>query len=447
MRAASLCFVLVACGDNRGLTDAAVRDEVALFPAEATTDVDMLFVLQKSCCVLDKQTRLKNAFAQLVADLDSLPGGRPNLHIGVVTSDLGTSSMNDPVPAAPIGNGPGSCAGTGDAGALQKGTDVENTLVDGAFIVDRKNADGSRTTNVAPGTSLATAFSALASVGASGCGLEQHLRAASVALANPVNAGFRRDDAALAIVFLAEDEDCSAASTQLFGDDPAFGNLGFRCFGYGVTCDDGGATPDEMRIPGLKSQCHSNDASPLIAPVSQLVDSIATHVTDSRQLLLAVIAGDPTPVEIGLSTPPGGGVAMPAVRASCSTSTPSGISIAEPAVRLVEAAASVRRHVFASSCSTDYSGPSSAIARQVRGLVGDTCLREDIALPGDCEVLDEHADGSLTTIVQCSSTSTYGCYELVSDPSCLTTQKLRVEVRRTAPAIPGTMVSVRCTRQ
>ena len=43
----------------------------------------------------------------------------------------------------------------------------------------------------------------LASVGASGCGFEQHLEAVHRALAdNPANAGFLRDDANLAVILV-----------------------------------------------------------------------------------------------------------------------------------------------------------------------------------------------------------------------------------------------------
>ncbi len=179
--------------------------------------------------------------------------------------------------------------------------------MNGTFISDLRNSDGTRTTNYTG--SLAGAFSTMASLGASGCGFEQHLRAAQVALdEHPANVGFRRPDAALVVVVLAEDEDCSAGSTALFSPDASLGPFGsFRCFRYGVTCDVGGATPDDMNVPGIKAGCRSNEGSTVIAPVAPIIAFLETLVSDPRMLLLAVIAGDPEPVEVALITPPGGG--------------------------------------------------------------------------------------------------------------------------------------------
>jgi len=52
--------------------------------------------------------------ATLTASFDTLRGGRPDLHIGVVSSDLGTSGSNGTPPAPALG----ACSGTGKAGAL-----------------------------------------------------------------------------------------------------------------------------------------------------------------------------------------------------------------------------------------------------------------------------------------------------------------------------------------
>jgi hypothetical protein len=64
---------------------------------------------------------------------------------------------------------------------------------------------------------LAQAFSQLASVGTNGCGIEQHLEATKRALdGNPLNAGFVRDSAFLAVIVIADEDDCSLASSALF---------------------------------------------------------------------------------------------------------------------------------------------------------------------------------------------------------------------------------------
>jgi hypothetical protein len=66
---------------------------------------------------------------------------------------------------------------------------------------------------------------------------------------NPANAGFLRPGATLGVIFLTDEDDCSVRSPTLFS--PANAVLGplesFRCTRFGVTCEDGGGTPDEIR--------------------------------------------------------------------------------------------------------------------------------------------------------------------------------------------------------
>src|SRR6266542_1197579 len=45
--------------------------------------------------------------------LNTIEGGLPNVHLGVVTSDLGTKGADDATAGPSIGSGPGSCSGSG----------------------------------------------------------------------------------------------------------------------------------------------------------------------------------------------------------------------------------------------------------------------------------------------------------------------------------------------
>ena len=74
---------------------------------------------------------------------------------------------------------------------------------------------------------LAGAFSAMASLGASGCGFEQPLQAAKNALNNnPANAGFLRPNASLALFFVTDEDDCSISHSTILGSDTTtFGPL------------------------------------------------------------------------------------------------------------------------------------------------------------------------------------------------------------------------------
>src|SRR5260221_13076794 len=82
---------------------------------------------------------------------------------------------------------------------------------------------------------LSAAFSAIASAGAAGCGFEQHIEAAKRALNNnPANAGFLLPTAFLAIVIIADEDDCSMEHTTLLPSDTSqLGPLqSFRCTRY-----------------------------------------------------------------------------------------------------------------------------------------------------------------------------------------------------------------------
>src|SRR5205085_2403504 len=81
----------------------------------------------------------------------------PNPHIGVVTSDMGTSSSQHP-PGPTVGTvGSGGCAGTGDDGVLRR-------LANGAaFISDVALPGGSRDRNYTG--ALRDVFAEVATVG------------------------------------------------------------------------------------------------------------------------------------------------------------------------------------------------------------------------------------------------------------------------------------------
>src|SRR5512144_440234 len=104
--------------------------DVATLRAIPNRDLDVLFVVDNSPSMADKQRSLAANFPRMMDVLATLDGGLPNLHIGVVTSDMGTSATSTP-PAEPVGAGPGACSGTGNNGAL-----VQGQAVSGPFISD-----------------------------------------------------------------------------------------------------------------------------------------------------------------------------------------------------------------------------------------------------------------------------------------------------------------------
>ena len=165
------------------------RVEAKDIPVNINRDLDLLFLIDDSPSMADKQANLADNFGKFIDVLNSIPGGLPNVHIGVVTSDMGTQGP-PPSFGPTVGAGlPGACAGMGKDGVLQ----TFGAPITGNFIVDTKdptnqNYDPTKIT-------LAKLFGNIAQgAGNRGCGFEQHLSAMQRALVNPANGGFLRND-------------------------------------------------------------------------------------------------------------------------------------------------------------------------------------------------------------------------------------------------------------
>jgi hypothetical protein len=451
------CLVpLASCGgdddccstvNDGSVTDAAGdgRVEVARVPVTVNRDLDLLFVIDDSPSMLDKQTNLKNNFPNFINVLNGIEGGLPNVHIGVVSTDLGSKGADDASPGPGIGSGPGSCSANGKAGNLQTNG---STLLTGTFLSDTKNTDGSRTTNYVG--SLANAFSAIASLGASGCGFEQPLEAAKRALNNnPANAGFLRPNAGLAILFVTDEDDCSFSHSTLLGSDTAtLGPLqSFRCTRFGVTCDTAGMTPDQMNTVGVKSQCHSNEASQYLTRIGDYETFFKSLKANANNVMVTALAGPVTPFAVELRVPPGGGEPITALGHSCEYLGLNGAEVADPAARLVQLAQRFPRNSIATICQQDLSEPLVQFAQQARGLLGDACLYRELATPIDC-IVNEQVGSTSTMLPACNNgtmSTNKPCWEIVADPVlCAAGSHLKLGVQRAAAPSPDAVVVARC---
>ncbi len=432
------CGKVPVSGD--GGTDASDLDpslvEVALIPGTINSDVDLLFVIDDSPSMLDKQTNLKNSFPVLVQALAS-GGSLPNLHIGVVTTDMGVQGTDDATFGTSIGSGPGMCAMAGKDGALQT---QMSALVAGTFISDVngvKNYTGT----------LEAAFASIASTGANGCGFEQPLHAMARSFSNQANVGFLREQARLAIIVLADEDDCSVSHSTMFS--PEMTTLGplqsFRCTRYGVQCDVGGATTDEMNTIGAKTGCHSNERSDYMSDLGRYKTLLEGVKDDPRDVVFTAIVGDPDTIEVEVRTPPGGGAEVTALKRACMYQGAAGTEVADPAVRLAQVATSARRGSYTSICTPNLGGVMTAIGQRIKALTGVPCVERPIALPARCEVFDVYASGGQGRVPACSGTSGSPCYSLTSDATtCPAAQNLKVSVTRTDPVAGDTWTSVRC---
>ncbi|HEY5926478.1 MAG TPA: hypothetical protein VIV11_32550 [Kofleriaceae bacterium] len=433
----ALCPLLFGCTLELSVADdgpSDTRTQVALVPTTAANDVDVLFVIDDSPSGGgDLQLAWQQAFPTFLQALG--PIDLPSVHIGVVSSDLGTKGAEDAAPGPGIGSGPGSCSGVGKDAALQT-----STLMTGEFIADTDSGGGNRAKNYT-GT-LADAFTSISSLGSSGCGIEQPLEAARRAVVNPT-LGFLRPGARLAVIFLTNEDDCSFATSTLLGVDTiTLGPLqSFRCTRFGVTCDEGGKTPNEMNQVGAKAKCHANNASDYMTSVEATVAQLKASKGDARNIMVGAIAGVASSIEVGLEAPPGGGTAIPALMPACTWPSTNATQI-DPAVRIVDAAHAFERHYVQMPCGVDMTAPAVGLAREIRAMLGDPCLTKPIATPADCEAWDTRADGSQTRLPACSM-GTAECWRFVQDASC-GGQGLRLEILRTVPPPTDTMTSLRC---
>lgn len=422
--------------------------EVAIVPVTINRDLDLLFVVDNSNSMTDKQVALAAAFPAMMDVLGELDGGIPNLHIGVISTDMGTATTMAPG----LTETPG-CHGDGDHGNLLLGQ--AGGLLVGTFLSDVADSAGGRTVNYTG--ALRDAFGAMARLGDQGCGFEAPLLALRSALAaNAVNVGFLRPDANLAVVFVTDEDDCSASTAALFGPDSAAVGLrqSFRCTRFGLTCDQA------LDTPGVKTNCVPATASPMIADVQPFIDELVATKADPSMIMVAAIAGNPAPVAVELRAPPGSTELVTALAHSCSYTASLGEAVADPAVRLQAFLDGFPgRSTFQTICDGDLTSALLGIGDSAKQLVGDPCVETagladaDAARDGiqpTCEVVDTLADaaGTTTPLPACTPADHANCYELAADLARCPRQRdhLRLTTQRSSAPLPGTRTHVRCLK-
>ena len=367
-----------------------IRVEKNVVPVEKR-NVDLLFVIDTSGSMVEEQQSLLNNFPVFINELENIQGGLPNIHIGVISPDVGAGDS-------------GAC-GPGQNGNLQAIPNQANfpeltgcTGLDGndKFIVDEdvEGNEGQRRVNYQG--SLEDTFRCIAALGTGGCGFEQPLEAISQALnpQNVANAGFLRDDAFLGIVVITDEDDCSAIPSQataLYGATGAGpeSELGpqhsFRCFEQGVVCQPDPMTPAERRIAGPRQDCETRENSQFMNPVQGYVDELKALKDDPLDVFVATIAGPTERVEVGPfcdaseTLIPGfvdlqNACSDVQVTDSCPQNVP---AKAHPAIRLSEFSSSQSfpdRSSTQSICNQDLSGPLQEIADVLASAVGSPCL-------------------------------------------------------------------------
>jgi MYXO-CTERM domain-containing protein len=367
-------------------------------------NLDILFMIDNSSSMTELQQKMLEQDPSFMKVLQDLPNGLPNIHVAVVSSDMGapgdsTSSI--------------MCTRTGDNGVFQstaRGTCTDTTLSPGATFISNVGGQANYT------GSLTDVFGCIAQLGDRGCGFESQLASVARALgadgAPPPsqNANFLRPDAELAIIVLTNEDDCSApANTTVYslngGQQNIANPLGpianYRCNQFGHLCiDPASATPGAFVAPPIKpptdaqgttanptlnmTSCQSNDTGTgLLTSVAAFVAGIRALKPDpDNQIVVGAIAAPPTPYTVAWFPQSGGqntqpGELWPAIEHSCgavggdnvnplATMNPTDGSFGDPAVRVAQwVHAFGDNGVVTSICDPDYSVAFQTIANKI----------------------------------------------------------------------------------
>lgn len=333
--------------------------------------VDILVVVDNSGSMAQEQENLKRSFPALIRNLldpplDPISGRRVrppvrDIHIGVISTDMGVAGY--PVPSCernPV---------AGDNGLLQStphGGNCSPSYPEG--YLDYTLAPESEP-NLSDIEKLASDFGCIAVLGTDGCGMEQQLEAAFKALSvnmqeGGANYGFLRDDAILGLLFVTDEEDCSAADYTIFDVSTIPYNINLACFyqknklhsvsrysNYLLSLKDNpqkiavgmivGVPPDEPKCNGtgnLITECLSTP---------QMIEKI-----DSTQ----------TNLELSCTYPPG---CIPSVNCT---------SEAFPARRFVELAQNLGDSaVVHSICTGDFTPALQSLTEKITRMVVNVC--------------------------------------------------------------------------
>jgi hypothetical protein len=459
---AALALASAGCDERQAVVASPMSgDELfaltAAWPAffqSTNPKVDILFMVDNSPSMSPLQQRLVAGFSQFMTALQNLPGGVPDFHLGVVTSDLGAGPTSVT----------SQCRPGGDNGRFQTLPRNPATCQNGQLNPGQNFLIGSND----PGTSnftgdLTDAFGCLALVGDQGCGFEHQLasvrRALDPAQAPVENAGFLRPEAFLAVVLVTNEDDCSApADTMLFDpgsqtvSDPLGPLASFRCNEYGHLCLVDGTYQHPARDKDATYQGCISDEAGKLDRVGDFVTFLKNLKGDPARAFLAAVAGPPTPYAVilePLTTSSGLMEDGPNVAHSC---TAADGAYADPSVRIAQAVRAFGGQGLLASICDDQMGPVlNQISKDFSRPMAAPCVATPDPSGSGCTVVDRWIDaGGAKQAARLSSCAETGgaspCWELQVDNAACGGGTRRLRVNRGMDDVPATlMTAIDCT--
>lgn len=418
--AVAATVVLSACGQSQRDNLEGYTTALDMLP-EPNMDIDILFVVDNSGSMMAEQANLAQWAQQYLFGVIELEAGiLPNLHIGVVSTDMGADGS--------FGTG---CSDSGDDGAFRV---WDHCPVTGSYIVDVAKPDGTRERNY-EGT-LGDAFGCVAQLGVNGCGFEQPFASAARALERAAGNGFLREDALLAVILITDEDDCSAAGTGLFdtsdvGVNSPLGPLSsYRCFEFGVICNE-----MDPRAPGPRTGCVATESQHM-AGIQPFADALVALKNHPSMVMVAGIYGDASPIEVERDEFSGLLRLLPSCQSEAGEAAP-GVRVYD-FLRLFPG-----RYEEASICDGNLIGPLQTISTFIGGTAArGSCLRGSlrdrdettVGVQPTCQVTEVRDVGTPNeerkTVRLCADgDGGQDCYRIVEDPASCSGTETQLAVR------------------
>jgi len=337
-------------------------------PLPPPTKVDILVVVDNSGSMAAEQSNLKAAMPALIGALlnppinpeTGLPVHAPvrDLHMGVISTNMGSG-----------GFGVSGCDGLGDDAILQNlpreaGCDTAYPLFLSYLIGETDPPDATAIADLSAG------FGCVAVLGTEGCGFEQPLEAAHKALlvhARPggPNEGFLRDDSLVLIVFITDEEDCSAEDNALFDLTALTYPANLRCFYEKDMLHDVSRYVNGFR--SLRPDPNHVMAGMIVGvPLAPACNGRGTQLADclDQPPMEETVRPDGQLLEYVCKYPSDCNPPEPPLPGDCMTE-------AFPARRFVELARGLGENgIVQSICTNNYGPPMQAIASRVAEIIG-----------------------------------------------------------------------------
>lgn len=429
-------------------------------------NVDILFAIDDSSDMALAQDNLIRNFPTFMAALQGDSTGPRNVHIAVVSQDMGAAGI-------------AGCSNSGGRnGYFQytaRGTCRATNLDSGATYIISTNSVTNYT------GAIEDVFSCIAPLGETGCGFNHPLAAVLRAFgadgqaAPAENQGFLRPEAALAIVMLANQDDCSASpGVPLFdtGSNMTLtSQLGppirFRCNEFGHFCSpdvaavapghpNRNAPNNDVNATVTSEACVSNDGEGYLLSTTATANRIKSLKADPSQVIVASIQGSPTPYAVHWTNPTSpdtscGAPSCPWPEVTHACTAPDGRT-GDPGVRTAQLTQQFGTNGLVLSVCDGSFGPSlQRVAEAINRAVGPACIPGPVALDAtgqpSCKVMLRDGMTALAPVPSCAvSGGVAPCWRLVPASGCRSAQAMEVSVDPNASYVYSSIATYECAK-